>query len=243
MRMWVMMSECHRIQYHAISAAKNLDSILSFPRLSDSHLDSTKELEIRLLDWMTSFTAWVATQRSCIKLLNAWLVKGLNYVEEVTEDGPIPFSPGRLGAPSIFVICNQWSNSMDMVKENEVISAINDFAKIVYQLWERHRFERRQSLMANAAGMDQALKSMDRDEQKMKKEIEIRNRKLEMINGAQAGVLEAVQNAETGSLQLSLKRVFEALENFTASSAKIYGDLNVRSEEEKERLKDNSKVS
>lgn len=241
--MWAMMSECHRIQCHAISAAKNLDSILSFPRLSDSHLESTKDLEIRLLDWMTSFTAWVAAQRNFIKMLNRWLVKGLNYVEEVTEDGPIPFSPGRLGAPPIFVICNQWSNSMEMIKETEVISAIRDLANNVYQLLERHRFERRQSLMANADGMDRDLKSMDRDEQEMKKEIEIRNRKLEMISGAQAGALEAVQNAEIGSLQLSLKHVFEALEHFTASLAKIYEDLNAQSEEEKERLKEKSKVS
>ncbi|KAJ4803970.1 hypothetical protein LUZ62_016536 [Rhynchospora pubera] len=242
MRMWAAMSECHRIQSYAISAAKNLDAILSFPRLSDLHLDYTKELEIALLDWMASFTEWVAAQRKYIKTLNAWLVKGLNYVEEVTEDGPIPFSPGRLGAPPIFVICNQWSNSMDMIKETEVISAIRDLASNVYQLWGRHRFERRQALMANADGMDRKMKSMDRDEQIMKKEIEIRNRKLESISGAQTA-LEAVPNTEIGSLQLSLKHVFEALESFTVSLAKVYEDLNARSEEEKERLKDDSKVS
>lgn len=38
-----------------------------------------------------------------------------------------PFSPGRIGAPPVFVICNQWSQALDRVSEKEVLDSMRDF--------------------------------------------------------------------------------------------------------------------
>lgn len=239
------MLECHQTQCQAISEAKSLDSIISGGKLSDAHMEATYKLELELLEWITAFSSWVSMQRSYIKALNGWLVKGLNYVPEETDDGVPPFSPGRLGAPPVFVICNYWSQSMDRVSEKEVVETMWVFASSIFHLWEKHNFEQRQRLMANK-DLDKTLRVTERKEQIMHKE---QNRKLALIS-SQSGVslsgpvVNQGLNAEIGSLQSSLRQVFEAMENFTSSFAKAYELLHTRSEEEKGRfLRENVKVS
>ncbi|EHA8588851.1 nitrate regulatory gene2 protein [Cocos nucifera] len=247
MRMWRVMLECHHIQYQAVSEAKNLDSIVSGGKLNDSHMEATKQLELELLDWVGNFFAWVYAQKSFVKALNGWLVKGLHYVPEVTDDGVPPFSPGRLGAPPVFVICNCWSQTMDRISEAEVVDAMKSFSASVLHLWEQHKLEQRQRLMANR-DMDRSLRKMERDEQQMHKALEAQNKKLILISSqsgvAFSGGVHQGPASEVSNLQLSLKQIFEAMENFTSSSMKAYEELNLRSEEEKQRLaRESVKVS
>ncbi|XP_020091526.1 uncharacterized protein LOC109712387 [Ananas comosus] len=248
MRMWGTMLECHQTQWQAISEAKSLDSIISGGKLSDAHVEATKKLELELLEWITAFSSWVSMQRSYIKALNGWLVKGLNYVPEETDDGVPPFSPGRLGAPPVFVICNYWSQSMDRVSEREVVETMLVFASSIFHLWEKHKFEQRQRLMANK-DLDKTLRVMEREEQFMHKALDEQNRKLALIS-SQSGVplsgpaANQELKAEIDSLQSILRQVFEAMENFTSSFAKAYEALHTRSEEEKGRfVRENVKVS
>ncbi|XP_010941397.1 uncharacterized protein [Elaeis guineensis] len=247
MRMWRVMLECHHIQCQAVSEAKNLDSIVSGGKLNDSHMEATKQLELELLDWVGNFFAWVYAQKSFVKALNGWLVKGLHYVPEVTDDGVPPFSPGRLGAPPVFVICNCWSQTMDRISEAEVVDAMKSFSASVLHLWEQHKLEQRQRLMANR-GMDRSLRNIEIDEQQMHKALEAQNKKLILISGQSGVALSAGVHqgpaSEVINLQLGLKQIFEAMENFTSSSMKAYEELNLRSEEEKLRLaRENVKVS
>uniref|UniRef100_A0A0A9EPY6 Uncharacterized protein n=1 Tax=Arundo donax TaxID=35708 RepID=A0A0A9EPY6_ARUDO len=119
------------------------------------------------------------------------------------------------------------------------------FASNVLNLWERHRSEQRQGMMANK-GMDRDLRLMERDGQSMRKALEAQNKKLVLISN-QSGVSLSAQvlhevgpGAEIGSLQTSLKNVFEAMENFTAASVNTYKDLHLRAEEEKARVAEES---
>ncbi|KAJ1290677.1 hypothetical protein BS78_02G263900 [Paspalum vaginatum] len=241
MRMWSVMLECHQIQLHAISQAKNIDSMIHTAKFGDDHMDLIKRLELQLLDWIACFVAWVSAQKKYVKTLNQWLTNGVIYVPEETEDGAPPFSPGRLGAPPIFVICNNWAVSVDRISEKEVVDAMQAFASNVLNLWERHRSEQRQGLMANK-GMDRDLRVMERDEQSMRKALEAQNKKLVLISNEgtvslSAQVLhEPGPGAEVGSLQTSLKNIFEAMENFTSASANTYRELHLRAEEEKARV-------
>jgi len=241
MRMWSVMLECHQIQLHAISQAKNIDSMIDAAKFGDAHMDLIKRLELQLLDWIACFAAWVNAQKSYVNTLNEWLTKGVDYVPEETEDGAPPFSPGRLGAPPIFVICNNWAASVARISEKEVVEAMQAFASKVLNLWERHRSEQQQGMMANK-GMDRDLRVMERDEQSMRKALEAQNKKLVLISN-QSGVSLSAQvlheggpGAEIGGLQTSLKNIFEAMENFTAASVNTYKDLHLRAEEEKARV-------
>ncbi|CAN6183186.1 unnamed protein product [Urochloa humidicola] len=241
MRMWSVMLECHQIQLHAISQAKNIDSMIDAAKFGDAHMDLIKRLELQLLDWTACFAAWVNAQKSYVNTLNDWLKKGVDYVPEETEDGAPPFSPGRLGAPPIFVICNNWAASVARISEKEVVEAMQAFASKVLNLWERHRSEQRQGMMANKS-MDRDLRMMERDEQSMRKALEAQNKKLVLISN-QSGVSLSAQvlheggpGAEIGGLQTSLRNIFEAMENFTAASVNTYKDLHLRAEEEKARV-------
>ncbi|XP_062193259.1 protein ALTERED PHOSPHATE STARVATION RESPONSE 1-like [Phragmites australis] len=241
MRMWSVMLECHQIQLHAISQAKNIDSMIDAAKFRDTHMELIKRLELQLLDWIACFAAWVNAQKSYVITLNKWLMKGVIYVPEETDDGAPPFSPGRLGAPPIFIICNNWAAGVARISEKEVVEAMQAFASNVLDLWERHRSEQRQGMMANK-GMDRDLRVMERDEQSMRKALEAQNKKLVLISN-QSGVSLSTQvlqeggpGAEISSLQTSLKNIFEAMENFTVASVNTYKDLHLRAEEEKARV-------
>ena len=100
------MSECHQIQCQAFFQATNIYSTAAAARFSEAHIDLIKWLELQLLDLVASFAAWINAQKGYINTINDWLKKGIDYSPEVTDDGIPPFSPGRLGAPPIFIICN-----------------------------------------------------------------------------------------------------------------------------------------
>uniref|UniRef100_A0ACD5XZ02 Uncharacterized protein n=1 Tax=Avena sativa TaxID=4498 RepID=A0ACD5XZ02_AVESA len=245
MRMWDIMLECHQIQLHAISQAKNIDSMVDGARFGEAHMDLIKRLELQLLDWTTCFAAWVSAQKSYVITLNEWLLKGVIYTPEETDDGVPPFSPGRLGGPPIFIICNNWAAGVGRISEKEVVKAMQAFATNVLHLWERHRSEQRQGMMANK-GMDRDLRVMERDEQAMRKALEAQNKKLVLVSD-QTGVSLSAQvlhaggaPAENSSLQSGLRNIFEAMETFTTASANIYKELHLRAEEEKVRVTQDS---
>ncbi|XP_047045992.1 protein ALTERED PHOSPHATE STARVATION RESPONSE 1-like [Lolium rigidum] len=238
-KMWHAMSECHQIQWHALSQAKNIDSNIAAARFSEAHIGLMKQLELQLLDLVASFAAWVNAQKSYINTINDWLKKGIDYVPEVTDDGTPPFSPGRLGAPPIFIICNNWAMGITRIPETEVVDAMQDFASNVLHLWEKHRSEWRQSMMANR-DMDRELRVMERDELSMRKALKAQNKKFVLVSN-HSGVSLSAQALQDGStpaevaLQSSMKKYFEAMECFAASCANAYNDLHRRSEEERTR--------
>ncbi|KAM3210462.1 hypothetical protein ACQJBY_064440 [Aegilops geniculata] len=239
MQMWHAMSECHKIQCHALSQAKSIDSTVAATRFSEAHIDLIKHLELELLDLVASFAAWVNAQTSYIGTINDWLKKGIDYVPEVTDDGTPPFSPGRLGAPPIFIICNNWATGIARIPETGVVDAMQALASQVLHLWEKQRLEWRQGMMANR-DMDRELRVMERDETSMRKALEAQNKKLVLVSN-QGGVSLSAQAVRDGDppselgLQSCMNRFFEAMESFAAACANAYKDLHLRCEEERTR--------
>ncbi|CAM8935570.1 unnamed protein product [Rhodiola kirilowii] len=195
------------------------------------------QLVHELCNWTSGFLSWVSAQRKFIKSLNFWLLKCLLYEPEETPDGPAPFSPGRIGAPSIFVICNQWSQAFDRISEKEVISSMRGLTLCVRQFWEQDKSMFRQSMDATKA-LESKVRELDREDQKMQKEIQTLDKKLVSVPGA-AGLVsladQAVYQSDTSnaSLKTSLQLVFDSMEKFTASSMKEYEELLQRIDEDK----------
>ncbi|MQM15574.1 hypothetical protein Taro_048522 [Colocasia esculenta] len=236
-KMWRAMMECHRRQCQAILESKKLDAIAHSGKLSDAQMEATKNLELALLRWIDTFCSWFHAQRSFVKALNSWLTKSIRYEPEETADGIVPFSPGRLGAPRIFVICNQWSQAMDNTSDGEVVAAMQTFAASVLGLWNQHKLAERQRMMANR-DMDRRLRTQEREEQMIHKAVDALNKKLVLVsdlNGASVYGQRVIQNysSEAFDLQEGLKHIFDAMERFAESSAKIYEDLCLRSEEQR----------
>ncbi|KAG6530330.1 hypothetical protein ZIOFF_012557 [Zingiber officinale] len=131
-------------------------------------MDEIKRLEMAIVDLVVHFSGWFTAQRSYLKSLNDWLMKGVCSIPEETDDGIAPFSPRKLGAPSIFVVCNYWYESVDVISERNVLGAMKVFAHIVFKLWQQRSLEQQQSLIA-IRDMDSKLRLMARDEQLMVK--------------------------------------------------------------------------
>ncbi|KAG8368019.1 hypothetical protein BUALT_Bualt15G0001700 [Buddleja alternifolia] len=235
-RMWKSMLECHHNQCQAIGQAKRLDAIAFQKHFSDDHFEATRQLEHDLINWTLRFSYWVGAQKGYVRALNTWLMKCLLYVPEETPDGTVPFSPGRMGAPPVFVICNQWWQSLDTISEKEVIDSMRNFSLNVLQLWDRDKTEIRQRMLANKE--ERKIRSLDKEEQKIQKEIQALDKRMVLTSGDDIGMPltgHVVYQSETtkgGSLQASLQHVLEAMERFTANSLKVYEELLQRIEED-----------
>ena len=232
--MWRSMLECHRSQCQAIAAAKRLDAIASNKHASDECLEATLQLEHELLNWTLRFSCWFGAQKGFVTSLNNWLLKGLLYIPEETADGPVPFSPSRIGAPTIFIICNQWAQAIDRISDKEVVSSMRDFVRVVLQLWDRDKQEMRRRF-AMHKNMESKVKSLDREDQKIQKELQVLDKQIVLSTGEHNG-LSAVYQSETSksvSAQTNLRLVFEAMERFTAASLKACEELLQRIEEDR----------
>ncbi|XP_057966357.1 protein ALTERED PHOSPHATE STARVATION RESPONSE 1 [Malania oleifera] len=234
-RMWKSMLECHRSQCLVIREARSLDAI-AFQKLSDSHLQATLKLEHELINWTLRFSSWIEAQKGYVRALNKWLMKCILYIPEETADGIVPFSPGRIGAPPLFVICNQWCQLLEGISEKEVIDSIRYLATSVLQLWKRDKLEMRQRMLANK-DLEKKVKKLEREDQKIQKEIHALDKKMELISGEGNGLSitgEIVYQSDTSnSIQASLQHIFEAMERLAANSSRAYEQLLQRSEEER----------
>ncbi|KAF7142876.1 hypothetical protein RHSIM_Rhsim05G0048900 [Rhododendron simsii] len=247
-RVWRSMLECHQSQRQAILQARRLDAVASHKHFSDAHLEATLQLEHELLEWTFRFSCWVGAQKGFVRALNDWLLKCLLYEPEETADGVVPFSPSRIGAPPIFVICNQWSQALGKISEKEVVDSMRDFANSVLQLWERDKQEMRQRMMANK-DMEKKVKNLERKDQKIQKGIQALDKRIVLVSGTGGGLsvghVYQSETSKSSSLQVSLQHIFEAMERFAANILRTYEELLQRIEEDrKERLaRENEEVS
>ncbi|XP_020234316.1 nitrate regulatory gene2 protein [Cajanus cajan] len=234
-RMWKSMLECHHNQCEAIREARILGSIGSRKKSGDSHLQATKQLEQDLINWTFQFSGWISAQKGYVRALNNWLLKCLLYEPEETPDGVVPFSPGRIGAPQIFVICNQWSQALDRISEKEVVDSMHVFTMSVLQIWEQDKLEMHKQMMQNK-DLERKVRNMDRDDQKLQKQLQALERKVILVSGEGKGLSvsenKIYQSDKSSSLQASLQRIFEAMERFTDETVRAYEELLQRSEEE-----------
>ncbi|KAL6634900.1 hypothetical protein ACP70R_027571 [Stipagrostis hirtigluma subsp. patula] len=240
-RMWQDKLECYQIQCQVMSEAKNLDSIIS----AGSNRDLALELELELIKWIVNFSCWVNAQRSFVKALNGWLALCLNYKAEETADGVAPYSPGRVGAPLVFVICNSWSQAMDRISEKELVTSMQALVSCVRKLSEQHIVEQTEQIIATRE-RERWNKTLERKTLEINKEADALNRKLALAPGRQS-LLPSTHTyqdhlLDASSLQASLARVVQALESFASSSLKAL-EGTLRHAEEERSSRENGKIS
>jgi hypothetical protein len=153
-RMWRSMLKCHQKQFQAIMESKVRSLRANTGLQRDSGLKAILDLEMELREWCISFNDWVNTQKSYVESLNGWLSRCLHYEPESTEDGIAPFSPSRVGAPQVFVICKDWQEAMARISGENVSNAMQGFASSLHELWERQDEEQRQRVKAEYVSHD-----------------------------------------------------------------------------------------
>ncbi|XP_004292917.1 PREDICTED: uncharacterized protein LOC101299932 [Fragaria vesca subsp. vesca] len=232
--MWKDMLECHKLQNQAIGEAKGLDVIASkIKHSNDDHIEAVIELKIELLNWNLCFSNWIITQKCCVKALNGWLLRCLLYEPEETEDGTVPFSPGRMGAPPVFVICNQWSRTMDQLSEKEVTEAIQGFQASIDLLLEQQNVELQQRVIENK-DLGRKVKLLEEQQQKMQKVMQAGRGKIFGLLGEVDRVVLPGERLQVPSedhnssrnVEWDLKETLKAMEKFTANSMEAYEELH-----------------
>lgn len=242
--MWKAMLKCHQKQFQAMMESKMRKLRANTGLQTDSSSRATTELERELRAWCERFNEWIGFQKSYVEALNGWLLHCLQYETEHTPDGPVPFSPGRIGAPPIFVICNDWHQAMEAISEARVANAMNTFATSLRQLWEKQDEEGRQRLKAEYMSKDYEKHVRAHRTERGKHDGRVGSDKLSVIQ-SDSGVsplddlkvdldsmkhklseerikhkdaIKLVHDAASSSLQGGLVPIFKALESFTSEA-------------------------
>lgn len=251
------MVKCHQKQFQAILETKSHNLIGKRGIRRHSSMQAAKELEEELMKWYSRFNNWINTQRAYVEALNGWLLKCLLQEPEVTPDGVVPFSPSRVGAPPVFIICNDWYHAMERISEYEVLRAMHAFSCRVHMLLELQDEEQRQKLKAEFLSKDfeRRLKSL-RQESRMpgngkaldKKALLASNKHSIVLQDDERRialdsmkkrlyeervkheeVLKQVHEAAAGSLEMGLVPIFEAMDNFTSETLKAHEEVRIQS--------------
>ncbi|CAN1268811.1 Protein ALTERED PHOSPHATE STARVATION RESPONSE 1 [Linum perenne] len=235
-RMWRSMLRCHQKQFQAIMESK-VRSLKANTLQRDSGLKATLELEMELVEWCTRFNNWIKTQKSYVESLNGWLLRCIVQEPEETADGVAPFSPSRMGAPPIFVICNDWYEGMLRVSEKGVESAMLDFASNLQQLWERQDQEQRQRIKTEYLKKDfeKQLKTLRMERGKKSEQHDrdaLSDKAVSKVpsdseRARHKETAKLVHDAASSSLQAGLLPIFEALGSFTSEILKVHEDVRL----------------
>ncbi|KAF8086493.1 hypothetical protein N665_0624s0034 [Sinapis alba] len=251
-RMWRSMLKCHQKQFQAIMESKVRSLRANTGLQRDSGLKAILDLEMELREWCISFNDWVNTQKLYVESLNGWLSRCLHYEPESTEDGVAPFSPSRVGAPHVFVICKDWQEAMERISGDSVTNAMEGFAASLHELWERQDEEQRQRVKAEYVSHDfekrlndlrvERARARMRNEDggasersvvlsesgrvsaldDLKVDLDSMRKKLEEERARHKETIKLVNNAASSSLQSGLVPIFEALGNFTSQVVKAH---------------------
>ncbi|XP_040998689.1 LOW QUALITY PROTEIN: nitrate regulatory gene2 protein-like [Juglans microcarpa x Juglans regia] len=257
-KMWKCMLNCHQKQFQAImeSKSRSLKANAGFYR--DSGLKATLELEMELLNWCSRFNNWINTQKSYVHSLNEWLLRCLDKEQEETPDGPAPFSPGRIGAPPIFIICNDWYQAMVRISEKSLSSSLHEFALSLHQLWERQDEERRQRIKAEYLSkdfekqlrtlrMEMGRMELDHDAMSdktvvskvtsgsgvsplddLKVDLDSMRKRLYEERARHKETVKQVHDEASNGIQAGLVPIFEALEKFTSEALKAHEQVRLQ---------------
>ncbi|XWS25991.1 hypothetical protein CRYUN_Cryun27aG0115300 [Craigia yunnanensis] len=208
--MWKVMLECHSCQCQKVMEAKCLDVIDLSGKPNDAHLELVIKLKLELQNWSLSFSSWIEAQRGYVKALNGWLRRCLLYEPEETADAVSPLSPGRCGAPPVFLIINQWSKAMDRLSDKEVVEAVHVLFVSINQVLEQQNADLQQRIIADK-DMERQMTLLAREESAVL---------LPRDTTHHSDIKDAI------SLQYGLKQIFMAIEKLATYSRQAYEDLH-----------------
>ncbi|BAF15474.1 Os04g0562800 [Oryza sativa Japonica Group] len=226
-KMWQYKLHSYHTQFQVISEAKNLVSVVS----RENGPDLAMELELELIKWIINFSSWVNAHRNFVRALNGWLALCLNYETGETTYGEPPYSPGRIGAPLVFIICNRWSQAMDQISEKDVVNAMKALVSSVQHLWEQQNQEEGEERILAIRERERWMKMLEKKTLEVKREADELNKKLALVLRRQSLHQRPTMQTyeahcvEASSVHINLRLVLQALENFAANSLQAFQEI------------------
>uniref|UniRef100_A0A0D9VAK2 DUF632 domain-containing protein n=1 Tax=Leersia perrieri TaxID=77586 RepID=A0A0D9VAK2_9ORYZ len=249
-RMWKAVLTCHEKQLSAIQNSKM--HLVKAVTISQSNVAATAivELERELAKWYRCFNKWISSQKAFVEALNGWLRKWLPEVhEENTPDGAPPFSPGKLGAPAVFVISNDWLQAIEMAPKNDVLKTIDQFSKVVHEFKKSQENEHRQKRKADHASRDYnkrrevlqrelglstsldmvaVMEKTDHSHDNRVVEADKMRKKRDEEKTRHQEIVKQVHRAASATLPIGLVPVLEQIVNFSQANVQKYKTIRIR---------------
>ncbi|KAI9391464.1 hypothetical protein POPTR_007G090300v4 [Populus trichocarpa] len=201
-RMWKTMLECHHAQYITISLAYHSRSITGTPQ-GNTRRQIMAQLQQEVECFGLSFANWVNSHASYVEALNGWLQNCILQPQERSKSRR-SFSPRRLLAPPLFVLCRDWSAGIRGLPSEELNNAIKTLLSDLYHL-------------------------MEQQEEQLHKEEKVVD-----VNNGESGEKENDRNDDLASnmycIHASLTKVLDRLNKFSEASLKMYEDVRQKTE-------------
>ncbi|XP_055833774.1 protein ALTERED PHOSPHATE STARVATION RESPONSE 1 isoform X2 [Solanum dulcamara] len=192
-RMWRAMLECHHAQYITISLAYHAKASASSPQ-GDTQKLIMSQLQDEVECFGLSFANWINSHTSYVEALNSWLQNCILQPRERTK-GRRAFSPRRVLAPPIFVLCRDWSTGIKSLPSEELSDAIKDF---LYDLRHsvRHHSEELQKKETTPEPGNEELEAKDEEK------IDEKSSNLNCIHSSLTRVLDRLTKFSEASLKM-----------------------------------------
>ncbi|KAG6408332.1 hypothetical protein SASPL_131337 [Salvia splendens] len=235
--LWNTMLGCHQKQCEAISKSKMQNLRVK----TGSQKSSITNLEKEVRAWHRHFNDWICFQKLYVESLNGWLQQFHQHEVEATPYIPTPYSPGQLGAPPVFVICNDWHKAMEAISDRRMSNAMNAFTdglqklrgkkdeEVHQRLKAEHVLKNYQKLMRThrieMQRMKHGLDGSKLDDVKLN--LEILKQRLAEERTKHNNAKNLAQTAACCSLQGGLVPIFKELENFTMKALKSHQHIRL----------------
>lgn len=196
------MLECHHAQYITISLAYHSRSSTGTLQ-GDARREIMRQLQEEIEFFGLSFANWINSLTSYVEALNGWLQNCILQPRERSKSRR-PFSPRRVLAPPIFVLCRDWSNGIKALPSEELSQAIKNFLSDHCHLMEQQN--------------DQLLKKQNSAHASTAESESNTNEDIED------------ESANLCCIHASLTKVLDRLTKFSEASLKMYEDIRQKSE-------------
>ncbi|CAN7108174.1 unnamed protein product [Brassica rapa subsp. narinosa] len=179
-RMWKAMLECHHSQYITISLAYHCrNTSKTGPenalkrRIWSELLEETECFGLSFADLVNSMTSYV-------EALNCWLHNCVLLPQERSTRNRRPWSPRRVLAPPIFVLCRDWSAGMKSLPSDELSRSIKEFSTDMEMLGEEKEdsvlvSEDLSSVHSSLAKLLERLKKFSEASLKMYEDVKVKS--------------------------------------------------------------------
>ncbi|KAL0726328.1 hypothetical protein Bca4012_022421 [Brassica carinata] len=135
-RMWKAMLECHHSQYITISLAYHCRNSSKNGRENALKRRIWSELVEETECFGLSFADLVNSMACYVEALNGWLHNCVLLPQERSTRNRRPWSPRRVLAPPIFVLCRDWSAGIKSLPSDELSGSIKEFSMDMEMLGE-----------------------------------------------------------------------------------------------------------
>ncbi|CAK9135422.1 unnamed protein product [Ilex paraguariensis] len=202
-RMWKAMLECHHAQYITISLAYHAKSSGGTPQ-EDTQRQIMAQLQDEIECFGLSFADWINSHTSYVEALNSWLQNCIQQPRERSK-GRRAFSPRRVIAPQIFVLCRDWSAGIKALPSEELSDAIKAFLSDLRHSIGQQTEEQQKKHRTPNSGDNEDLDGKDEEKND---------------DGS----------SNVSCIHSSLTKVLDRLTKFSEASLKMYLDIQQKSE-------------